>query len=234
MEKLLECLAFGRDERMYSEEIRAFCLTLHYHSPRAYNYIRTKFDNHLPSISTIQKWYASIKSLPGFINESFEILEKKVNEYEAKNKKLICCLVRDEMAIRKQSQWNPYKSKFEGFVDMGEKVTAEGVLPLAKEALVFLVSGVEEDFKLPLTYFFINSLNTDQSAFITNQMLIRLGEIGVEIAAITMDGNKTNISMCKSLGADFNGKAYICDPLDDTRKIYIILDPPHMLKLAST
>lgn len=39
--------------------------------------------------------------------------------------------------------------------------------------------------------------------------------------------------MCRLLGADFNcGKAYIFDPEQTTRKIYIILDPPHMLKLA--
>lgn len=101
------------------------------------------------------------------------------------------------MAIRKQSQWNPHKSKFDGFVDMGDKLTTEGNLHLAKEALVFLVSGVEEDFKIPIAYFFINSLNTEQSAFVTNQILIRLIEKGVEITSITMDGNKTNISMCK-------------------------------------
>lgn len=48
-----------------------------------------------------------------------------------------------------------------------------------------------------------------------------------------MDGNKTNISMCKFLGANFDGKnAYIPDPCNATHKIYIFLDPPHMLKLA--
>lgn len=232
MEKLLDCLAFGRDERTYNEDIRSFCLTLHYYSPRAYNYVRTKFNNHLPSVSAIKKWYASVCASPGLENDSFDILQKKSNEYKANNKVLICCLIKDEMAIRRQSQWNPHKSKFEGFVDMGQKLTSQDILPLAKEALVFLVSGVEEDFKIPLAYYFINSLDTQQSAFVTIQILTRLSEIGVEITSLTMDGHRTNIAMCKFLGANFYGKAYICDPLDEKRSIYIFLDPPHMLKLA--
>lgn len=39
--------------------------------------------------------------------------------------------------------------------------------------------------------------------------------------------------MCKRLGADFNeGKAYFPDPAQSKRKIYVILDAAHMLKLV--
>lgn len=232
MEKILDCLAFGRGERTYDEEVRSFCLSLHYYSPRGYNYVRSKFNNHLPSISAIKKWYASIDASPGFENDAFEILKKKADEYKANGKQLICALIKDEMAIRSHSQWNPHKSKFDGFVDMGKRLTNQGILPLAKEALVYLVSGVCDDFKIPICYFFINSLDTAQSAFVTNEVLTRLSEIGVEITSVTLDGLKTNISMCKSLGANFDGNAYIYDPLNEKRKIYILLDPPHLLKLA--
>lgn len=233
MEKLLDCLAFGRDERTYNEDVRSFCLTLHFYSPRAYQFVRSKFNNHLPSISAIRKWYGSINSAPGFDNEAFEILEKKAKQYfEEYKRKILCACIKDEMHIRTQSQYNAYKMKFDGFVDMGEKLTSQGILPLAKEALVFLVSGIEEDFKIPIAYFFINSLDTKQSAFITNQVLTRLSQIGVEVATLTMDGPRTNQSMCNYLGATFDGKAYICDPLDEKRRIFIMLDPPHMLKLT--
>lgn len=66
----------------------------------------------------------------------------------------------------------------------------------------------------------------------TNEVINRLGEIGVEIASLTLDGLKTNFSMCESLGVNFDGRAFIKDPLDNNRKIYVFLDPPHMLKLA--
>lgn len=233
MEKLLDCLAFGRDERTYSEDIRTFCLTLHYYSPRAYNYVRSKFNNHLPSITAIRNWYASVNASPGFENDALDILKKKANEFKDKfNRNLLCSLVADEMAIRTHAQWNANKMKFDGFVDMGDKLTNQGILHLAKEALVFLVCGVEENFKIPIAYFLINSLDTQQKAFIINQLFTMLSEIKVEITSLTLDGLKTNISMCKFLGADFDGEAYIRDPLNKDRKIYVFLDPAHMMKLC--
>lgn len=232
MERILDCLGFGRDERTYNEDVRAFSLSLYFYSPRAYNYVRAKFNNHLPSVSAIKKWYACIDASPGFENDALETLKKKADEYKAKNKPLICALIKDEMAIRKHSQWNEHKCKFEGFVDLGKRLTTQGILPLAKDALVYLVSGLEEDFKIPVAYFFTDSLDTAQSAFVTNEVLTRLGEIGVEIASLTFDGLKTNFSMCRLLGADFENGAYIPDPFDENRKIYVFLDPPHMIKLA--
>lgn len=152
MERLLDCLSFGRDARIYNEDVRSFCLTLHFYSPRAYEYVRSKFDSHLPSISAIRKWYSSINSSAGFENDSFEIVEKKANEHKANNEPFLCCLVKDEMEIRKHSQWNENKMKFDDFVDMGKRLTTQGVLPLAKEALVFLVCGITGDFKIPIAY----------------------------------------------------------------------------------
>lgn len=146
MEKLLDCLAFGRDERT-----------------------------------------SSINSSPGFDNDAFDILEKKAKQYfEADKKKLIIACAKDEIHIRTQSQFNAYRMKFDGFVDMGKNLTSQGILPLAKEALVFLVCGIEEEFKIPVAYFFINSLDTEQSAFITNQVLTRLSQIGVEVMTLTI------------------------------------------------
>lgn len=228
----MDCLAFGRHEKTFNEEVRSFCLTLHYYSPRAYNYLRSKFENNLPSISAIRNWYASVHASPGFENDSFGILAEKAKKMKEENKRLYGVLVIDGMAIRQHAQWNESKKKFDGFVDMGDKVTGDGVLHLAKEALVFLISGVEETFKIPLAYFLTNSLDTVQQSYLLTELLIRLHEIDVTVMAITFDGLKTNLSMCKLLGASFDGEAFIYDPLHSNRKIYIILDPPHLLKLA--
>lgn len=234
MEKLVQCFESGRPEKTYDEDVRSFCLTLRFYSPRAYDFVRSTFGNNLPSNSTIRNWYAGINSSPGFDTDAFDFLEKKATEFKFKNNKnLLCSLVLDGMAIRSHSQWNAERMRFDGFVDMGQRLTAQGILPMAKEALVFMVVGVEEKFKMPLAYFFINGLNTNQMAFLTQEMLIKLGKIGIETTSITLDGLKVNISMCTALGADFvNGKAYFPDPVDGQRRIYVILDPPHMMKLA--
>ncbi|KAL0819868.1 hypothetical protein ABMA28_007888 [Loxostege sticticalis] len=84
----------------YTPEFRKFCLTLHYHSPRAYTYVRNTFDTCLPHPKTLYNWYCSIDGSPGFTNESFKLLKSKS---QSSDKTLICGLIADEMAIRPQN-----------------------------------------------------------------------------------------------------------------------------------
>lgn len=187
--------------------------------------MREKFNNHLPSVSTMRNWYASINASPGYTSESFKILKQK-----ATGSKLRCILMCDEMSIHRHAQWNASKMQFDGFVD-GDRSNIDH--SLAKDALVYLVSGVDEDFKIPVAYFLVNGMNGEKRAALTNEIIIRLNEIDVEVLAVTFDGLPANLTMCKILGADFHaGKAYILDPTQPNRKIYVFLDPPHMLKLA--
>lgn len=230
----MECLTNGRNEKSYNEEVRSFCMTLHFYSPRAYNYVRGKFNNNLPSVSTMRNWYASLNACPGYTIESFNILKQKAMAHrEAKRSKLRCALMNDEMAIRLHAQWNATKMQFDGFVDTGRSVSGQDSLPLAKDALVYLVSGFDEDFKIPIAYFLVNGLTAVDRAALTNEIFIRLYEIGIEVMSLTLDGLPANLAMCKILGADFeNETAYISDPTQSNHKIYVFLDPPHMLKLA--
>ena len=59
----------------YCEILRSFAITLHFYSPKAYNYIRKTFKNCLPNERTLQKWFQNIGSKPGFSNDSFTALE---------------------------------------------------------------------------------------------------------------------------------------------------------------
>lgn len=238
MQRILNCLAFGKSEKSYDEDVRTFCLTLHFYSPRAYKYVRTKFNDNLPSISSIRNWYSALNASPGFTTEAFTSLKKKVDELNKNNKdgerkKLICCLMCDEMAMRQHIQLNASTNKFDGFVDIGLPIADQSSLKVAKDVLVFMVSGITEDFKIPIGYFFVNGLNADERAALTDEAMMRLSEVGVETVSITLDGLPANLKMCKLLGADFHEeKAYFRDPTQPDRKVYVILDPPHMLKLV--
>lgn len=199
--------------------------------------MREKFGNTLPATSTMRNWYASINAQPGFTMEAFETLKKMANEYQKETgSKMLGAMLDDEVAIRSQAQWNQATKKFDGFVDLGSNdrtLDPEEVnMPLAKNALVFMISGVNADFKIPIAYFLVKGLTADEKAAITSQILIRLSEIGIVIVSMTFDGHPVNIAMVKILGGTFDGKPYILDPADKTRKIYIIMDPPHMLKLS--
>lgn len=235
MEAILDCLAFGKDGKMYDEYVRGFCLTMHFYSPRAYGYLRSKFKNNIPSISAMRNWYSTINASPGFTTDAFDSLKKKAIEYETRNgKKLFCNVIADEMSIRRHSQYNPTSMKFDGFIDLGRKKPGDDInLPLAKDALVFMVSGVNEDFKIPVAYFLCSGLNGVERANITREVLIRLSQIGIAVVALIFDGLSANITMCAELGADFSGgSGAILDPGDSARQIYVILDAAHMLKLT--
>lgn len=213
--------------------MRKFCLTLNFYKPRAYDYVRTKFNNNLPSPATIRNWYRTLNASPGLTTESFDILKKKADEVRQRpESKLLCCLIVDEMKIRRHAQWNPTTMKFDGFVDVGRELPNQMSLPLANDALVYMISGVDEDFKIPIAYFLTNGLAKEERAAITNQILIRLSEIGIEILAIIFDGLPANIAMVKEFDGSYEeGTPYIIDPTNKNRKIYILLDVAHMLKL---
>lgn len=104
-------------EKKYGEELRKFALTLHFYSPKAYNYIRNKYSSCLPHPRTLRKWYKNIDADPGFTEESFVALKLEAAQSEHK---LLCSLVMDEMAIRKGlGKWDPSAQKFWGRVDFG-------------------------------------------------------------------------------------------------------------------
>lgn len=83
----------------YTPTLRKFALTLNYYSPAAYKYVRSVYNNVLPHTRTLNRWYGPIDAEPGFTNEAFNALKKKRAVTE---KTLVCNLVFDEMAIRKQ------------------------------------------------------------------------------------------------------------------------------------
>lgn len=97
--------------RKYSEEIRAFALTLHFYSAHAYDYVRKKFNNLLPHPQTIRQWYKVVNGEPGFTREAFEAIKAKVDGAGP----IIINLVLDEMSIRQLVEYQ--NGKYYGFVD---------------------------------------------------------------------------------------------------------------------
>lgn len=61
-----------------SPRLRAFAMTLHFYSAKAYNYVRKKFANLLPHEKTFAKWLQVIDGNPGFTKEAFNSIAKKV------------------------------------------------------------------------------------------------------------------------------------------------------------
>lgn len=135
----------------YSPELRSFALTLHFYSPHAYRYVRKTFDTCLPHPRTIEKWYQTIPGDPGFTSTAFDSLQAKAAGAAGNGKSLLCNLVMDEVAIRQHVEWDG--RKYHGFIDMGTQLDSD-TLPIAKDALTFMVVAVNANWKLPVGYFF--------------------------------------------------------------------------------
>lgn len=127
-----------------------------------------------------------------------------------------------------------FRKKFVGYVDCGTVIQEPDEMPLAKEALVYLLTSTNERWKILVAYFYVESLTSQERAEITLQVLNFIVPSGVNVLALTFDGLPANIKMCTELNADvYNNRSYFRHPSQD-HDVVIFLDAAHMLKLIRT
>lgn len=221
----------GPSRQKYTPSLRSFALTLNFYSPKAYNYVRETFNKSLPHPRTISQWYKSIDGSPGFTQEALVALKLKVTEAKQLGKEILCNLVIDEMAIRKLIEWTG--KKFTGYVDVGTNLDGD-CLPEAREALVFLLVALNDNWKIPVAYFLLNGLCGSEKANLVNKCLEFVHETGIIVTSLTFDGAAANINMASSLGANFENSRFLMPyfkhPVTQ-ENVFIFFDPCHMIKL---
>ncbi|XP_058811532.1 uncharacterized protein LOC131676450 [Topomyia yanbarensis] len=240
---LLDELKSRTEGQPYSDALRSFARTLHFYSPKAYKYVRKVFNNTLPHPRTIIRWYESVSGEPGVTKESLDALKLKAAEMASNGKPLLGSLMMDEMAIRQQVLWNEQTRKLEGVPQLhsvhgttGTAPSSVEQIPAAKEALVFMVTGIQAPWKIPVAYFLIKGLNSTEKKNIINIILESVHEAGVCIIALTFDGTCTNIATVNALGCEIRGdymplKTCFQHP-SSNHEVHVLLDPVHMLKLV--
>lgn len=93
---------------------------------------------------------------------------------------------------------------------------------------MLILSGINELWKIPVGYFLINGMNGEQRL-----ILSMLHDCGIHIKTLTFDGAACNLSMIRLLQCNLNPnnlQTWFEHPISKT-KIYVFLDPCHMLKL---
>lgn len=154
----MHCLCNGiRHRDQFSPTVRSFCMSMHFHSPRAYVFLREKFNKNLPHSETIRAWYrkSNIDAQPGIGSNSLRILNDKATEMSEKGKKLVCALIFDEMKVRRSVQWCHKLKRFVGYnTRINREEDEEGMeKELISEAIVFMLSGINTYFQLPIAFF---------------------------------------------------------------------------------
>lgn len=233
MPKLLKKLITNpKNGSRYCEEVRQFCLGLHYHSPAGYEFVRRELLNELPNVSTLRGWYSGVDAKPGICPEAILTIEQKVANMQAKQKKLLLNLVMDEMAIRKKTHLSG--GVIHGFVDYGSEEGPPSKSVLASEALVFSVTAINDNWKVPVAYFFSANCNAEEKKSFTHKIISAIESTGAICVAFTFDGAKANLKCAELLGAtlketDMN-TSFRKPGSDET--MHIVMDPSHMIKLV--
>lgn len=228
-------LVYGlKHKNKYPPAVREFCLNLHYLSPRGYEFVRETFKNKLPHVNTIRSWYSlsDINSGPGINNKCLEILEQKVIEQKAEGSELIVSLQFDEMSIRKHVQWCHSSKQILGLVTYGNQSNEPTI---ASQVIVFMITGLNMNLKVPIAYHFITSLNSTQRKELLTSVLNSISNVGVKVSTVTFDGLQANLTMCETLGANLDVysdefRPYFTDC--NGKRVYIIVDPCHVEKLV--
>ena len=110
----------------------------------------------------------------------------------------------------------------------------DDTLPVAKEALVFMVVALNFSWKILVGYFLIDGLPAAERANVVNKCLTKHHAVGVNVKSLTFDGAASNVAMMKQLGCnlDLNDlKSHFNHPITET-PVHVFLDPCHMLKLV--
>lgn len=232
LERILTDKTTGKLSRdTYPPVLRAFALTLHFYSEKAYKYVRKSFDFVLPLPSTIRKWYSGVNGQPGFTQEAFSALKLKVEEAKEKQSEVVCALMIGEMAIRKYIEWGG--AKFHGYVDIGVGIQ-DDTNSAAQDALVLMVVALNGNWKIPVGYFLINGMTGQERANLIQQCLIRLHNVGVHCVSLTCDGPSCHLTMLQELGAMMhlpNLHPSFPHPSNPDHRVFVLLDICHMLKL---
>jgi len=99
--------------KRYSDKMKEFCLTLHFYSPKAYEFLRKC--STLPHESTIRKWIATRECNPGVLDEVVQYLKRE------SSKKVYLqdvALIYDSMSIRSGRWYSKKDDKFYGYCDL--------------------------------------------------------------------------------------------------------------------
>ncbi|XP_016657068.1 uncharacterized protein LOC107882742 [Acyrthosiphon pisum] len=188
----------------------------------AYKYVRQVSNKCLPHPSTLRKWYAVVDGAPGFTKGSINAIQIKVAEMKLKDKTLVCGMMIDEISIKEGTHFNGTRNQ--GYISYGTGLNADtDTLPLAKEAIVIMLVALNSNW-------LFSAKSGSEKANLINIALVIVYDTGVLVKTLTFDVAASNISMATSLGAKLyppDMKTFFSHP-----KIFIFLDPCHMLKLC--
>lgn len=196
-------------------------LSIYYKGPSTYRYLRRK-GLVLPSVSTVRSWVRNFICQPGFNKKIFSRLALKADTMLSSEKK--CIILFDEMAIKRNLEYNKKLDIIEGFQDLGKF----GRKPVpANQALAVMIRGIYSPWKLPIAYFVSeDGVTANNLKDILTETFRKVKESGFEPVGMTCDLSRRNKQFYDMLGVSVERPYFFLD----NQKYYAFFDAPHLLK----
>ncbi len=211
----------GMKGKRYSENFKAFCVSMYFKSPACYRFLKEYFK--LPSKSALQNWTSTVQFGDGLCPNMFKVLGLRVQRLPAEDR--VACLMIDEISLKRFLSHSMAEDKVMGLVTKTDEETDKRH---ATGALVFLVSGLRSYWRQSISYYFIkNAMSGDSLKPIVMQVIKRLSEIGLHIMALSTDQGSNFLALLALLGV--TEERPIFEDLDGN-EVVVFSDPPHLLK----
>lgn len=165
-------------------------------SRKAYSYVQTVMKIPLPSKSTLSRWTRGFRMTDGIIEAAVTVMGAAVRTMEDEPLKRICVISFDEVSLDKRWCYDQ----------------AVDELLAASKMQVLMVRGLCSSWKQPFFCEFDKAMTVAQ----LTEVVIRLEQIGFEVAASVSDMHPANESMWESAGVG-EEQTWIEHPADPTR-----------------
>ena len=216
----------------YSETQKQFASTLHYYSPAAYSYVRSKFKK-MPHPRTICRWLSAFSARPGLTQQSFNTISERLKGPNANMYKL-CTLHMDEMETKRKIDFDRRSGKVYGFTDIGCVALNDDSQPQATKVLMVVAVGVTGYWKLPLAYYLTDGANANLQTSVLNDVIEQLWECGCVAISVTFDGCYANQKTLLNLGGSLKSdsiKSVFPHPSLPQMSVVTVFDACHIIKL---
>ena len=204
----------------WTEQDKAFALTIFHSSPKCYRLLAKSFA--LPSVSMLKKPMQKISITSGFHKAVLEGLKIKATTMSSAQK--LCTVVFDEMSIKEQLVYNVKSDTIDGFETVSMSSDTKYV---ANHAGVFMVKGLTKKWKQTVGYELSSGpICAETLKMLTVTCIEKLLEIGLDVKVFLCDQGSNNRAMLEKLGVSTD-TPYM--RIND-HKVFVSYDPPHLIK----
>ena len=196
-------------------------MSIFHHSRKVYDILRKLFI--LPSKATILNTIQKTQIYAGFNNNIFAALKQKVSTMVQADKQ--CILTFDEMTIKSGLTYDPCLDNIEGFEVYG--IMGKNRF-IANHALSLIIRGINRKWKQCIWYFLSSGpVSGDKLHILVKEAFDKLSTIGLSVRGIVCDQGSNNRNFLETHEGVSVSQPFF---LHNGSKIYVIYDPPHLLK----